>query len=66
MIAYEEIFNSSVLEVVAPQTFLEFPMDYDGDKATDWLGRLGSGSVDRKVAFFGKVHVLSNRLAHSH
>ncbi|KAI0935207.1 hypothetical protein AcW1_008812 [Taiwanofungus camphoratus] len=52
MIAYEEIFNSSVLEVVAPQTFLEFPMDYDGDKATDWLGRLGSGSVDRKVAFF--------------
>ncbi|KAI0371337.1 hypothetical protein BV20DRAFT_965535 [Pilatotrama ljubarskyi] len=52
MARYEELFESSVLEVVAPQPSLEFPAGYRGEQAADWISRLRSPSGDRKVAFF--------------
>ncbi|KAH9949090.1 TRAPP trafficking subunit Trs65-domain-containing protein [Amylocystis lapponica] len=48
----EELFNESVLEVIAPQASLEFPTDYDGDRAAGWLTRLSADGVDRRIAFF--------------
>ncbi|OJT14529.1 hypothetical protein TRAPUB_8932 [Trametes pubescens] len=52
MSSYEELFESSVLEVVAPQPFLEFPADYRGEQAQDWIARLRGPSGDRRTAFF--------------
>ncbi|KAI0360396.1 hypothetical protein OH77DRAFT_1418315 [Trametes cingulata] len=52
MTSYEELFESSVLEVVAPQPSLEFPTGYRGEQAADWISRLRSPSGDRKIAFF--------------
>ncbi|KZT04225.1 uncharacterized protein LAESUDRAFT_728468 [Laetiporus sulphureus 93-53] len=52
MATFEELFNSNVLEVIAPQTSLEFPAGYTGDRATEWLSRLRADPTDRKVAFF--------------
>ena len=58
MTSFEELFNSSVLQVFAPGSALEFPESIfnDGDKTKDWLSRLYAESTDRKVAFFGEVH----------
>ena len=50
---HEDWFEASVLEVVAPQPSLEFPVNYHGDQAADWIARLRGPSGDRKVAFFG-------------
>ncbi|OSX65862.1 hypothetical protein POSPLADRAFT_1131738 [Postia placenta MAD-698-R-SB12] len=52
MSSFEELFNASSLEVVAPQSSLEFPSDYHGDEAQTWLSRLHAESTDRKAAFF--------------
>ncbi|KAI0663675.1 TRAPP trafficking subunit Trs65-domain-containing protein [Cubamyces menziesii] len=49
---HEDWFEASVLEVVAPQPSLEFPVNYHGDQAADWIARLRGPSGDRKVAFF--------------
>ncbi|KAL7284913.1 hypothetical protein ACG7TL_000001 [Trametes sanguinea] len=52
MSSHEELFEASVLEVVAPQPSLEFPDGYEGEQAADWIARLRGPAGDRKVAFF--------------
>ncbi|KAI0646028.1 TRAPP trafficking subunit Trs65-domain-containing protein [Trametes meyenii] len=52
MSTYEDLFESSVLEVVAPNPSLEFPADLSAEQAADWIDRLRGPSADRKVAFF--------------
>ncbi|KAI0637607.1 TRAPP trafficking subunit Trs65-domain-containing protein [Trametes polyzona] len=52
MSSYEDLFEASVLEVVAPQPSLEFPTDYRGDQAADWIARLQGPAGDRRTAFF--------------
>ncbi|KAI0762189.1 TRAPP trafficking subunit Trs65-domain-containing protein [Trametes elegans] len=53
MSSYEDVFEGSVLEVVAPHPSLEFPAGYTGERAADWLSRLRGPTGDRRVAFFG-------------
>jgi hypothetical protein len=56
MSIFEELFNSAILEVVVPDTSVEFP---DASVAADeWLSRVNSQEVDRKQAFFGMPVVL--------
>jgi len=51
MATFEHIVNSAGLEVIVPNTTLGFPT---GDiAAEDWLARLKSKNVERKLAFFG-------------
>ncbi|KAJ7592385.1 TRAPP trafficking subunit Trs65-domain-containing protein [Mycena floridula] len=45
----EQLFNSANLNVVVPDTSLEYPPETTTD---DWLSRLNSGSLERKQAFF--------------
>ena len=53
MSSYEDLFESSVLEVIAPPPSLEFPSEYTGQKASNWIARLREPLADRKTAFFG-------------
>ena len=46
----EQIFASTTLDVVVPNTSVDFPSEESVD---DWLIRLRAGSVDRKQTFFG-------------
>jgi hypothetical protein len=46
----EQIFSTSELNVVVPDTSLEFPPESSAD---EWLGRVKIGKVERKQAFFG-------------
>ncbi|KAH6891793.1 hypothetical protein BKA70DRAFT_1085022, partial [Coprinopsis sp. MPI-PUGE-AT-0042] len=46
----EEIFSTSELEVVVPDTSLEFPTS--SVSVDEWLGRVKIGKVERKQAFF--------------
>ena len=58
MSTYEELFNESVLSVVAPHASLGLPKQEDTVETwTEWLGMLEKEETDRKMAFFGKVHV---------
>lgn len=59
MSSYEELFESSVLEVVAPQPSLEFPADYRAEQAQGWIARLRGPSGDRRTAFFGTLNSYS-------
>ncbi|KAH9856430.1 TRAPP trafficking subunit Trs65-domain-containing protein [Lenzites betulinus] len=52
MSSYEDLFEASVLEVVAPQPSLEFPADYNPKQAQDWIARLRGDAGDRRTAFF--------------
>ncbi|KAI0743068.1 TRAPP trafficking subunit Trs65-domain-containing protein [Daedaleopsis nitida] len=52
MSSHEDLFESSVLEVIAPPPSLEFPTDYAGEQAAEWLSRMRTPSADRKAAFF--------------
>lgn len=60
-ISFEDLFNSSILDVIVPVASIGLPSrtgtpegsSYINDK---WLGSLESETVDRKLAFFGKVH----------
>ncbi|KAH9938827.1 TRAPP trafficking subunit Trs65-domain-containing protein [Epithele typhae] len=52
MSSYEELFEGSVLEVIAPPPSFEFPANYSGDKAAEWLTHMREPIVDRKTAFF--------------
>lgn len=47
----EEIFSTSELEVVVPDTSFEFPTT--SVSVDEWLGRVKIGKVERKQAFFG-------------
>lgn len=51
MSVFEELFESAILEVVVPDTSIEFPTQSDAD---EWLGRVQSEEVERKQAFFGE------------
>ena len=53
MSSYEDLFESSVLEVIAPPPSLGFPSEYTGQKASNWIARLREPLADRKTAFFG-------------
>jgi hypothetical protein len=48
---FEELFNSAILEVVVPDTTVQFP---DQSAPDEWLETANSQKVDRKQAFFGK------------
>jgi len=51
MSVFERLFGSSVLNIVVPDTVLEYPPQTSTD---DWLARLESGKYERKQAFFGE------------
>ena len=53
MSSYGDLFESSVLSVIGPPPSLEFPSEYTGQKASDWIARLREPLADRKTAFFG-------------
>lgn len=52
MISFQDAFTNSALDVLAVDTSIAFPYDYDiqGD---DWLTVLKSADTERSVAFFG-------------
>ena len=54
MSGYEDLFESSVLEVIAPPPSLEFPTEYGAEKAQGWIARMRAPLGDRKTAFFGE------------
>ena len=57
MATFEQLFNQSVLSVIAPHASLGLPKQSDTlERWTEWLGRLEEETTDRKIAFFGKVH----------
>ena len=62
MSAFDELFESCILQVVSPQASLEFPKDYQSVKAAEWLSRLGEPSTDRTTAFFGSCHTSTSVL----
>jgi hypothetical protein len=51
MATREQLFNSTVLDVVVPETSLEYPPQTSVD---DWLRRLQDANLERKQAFFGE------------
>lgn len=54
---FEELFNQSVLSVVAPHASLGLPKQSDNlETWSEWLNRLEQEPTDRRTAFFGKVH----------
>lgn len=55
---FEELFNSSVLDVIVPVATAGFPSPSLEDPHVDdkWLEVLKEETTDRKLAFFGKVH----------
>lgn len=65
MSVFEDLFNSAVLELVVPDTSVQFP-DHSLDVALDdneWLSRACNQDVDRKQAFFGMyLRTMTNRL----
>ncbi|KAG6907317.1 hypothetical protein DXG01_009436 [Tephrocybe rancida] len=54
--SFEHLFASSVLNVVVPDTSVDYPPVGPPDK---WLGKLRSGSIERRQAFFGDSKFLS-------
>ncbi|GBE80412.1 hypothetical protein SCP_0301270 [Sparassis crispa] len=64
--SYEGAFNSSVLELVAPQESVGFPSGYGEKEAAEWLARLHEEGSDRKVAFFDEnlALILTIRFPH--
>jgi hypothetical protein len=51
MSALEQLFSSAELDVVVPDTSLEYP---PATPADDWLSRLKSENLERTQAFFGE------------
>jgi hypothetical protein len=61
---FEQLVNSSVLDVVVPDTSLEFP---SSPVADEWLERLKSTSLERNQAFFGVLlYVLNSDVLYQH
>lgn len=50
MSTFEGLFSSATLDVVVPDTSLEYPPSTPTD---DWLSRLRTGALERTQAFFG-------------
>ncbi|KAK0469510.1 TRAPP trafficking subunit Trs65-domain-containing protein [Desarmillaria tabescens] len=61
--SFEQLFGSAVLNVVVPDTSVEYPPSASPD---DWLSRLKSPSSERKLAFFDEQmnSYLTVRLSH--
>lgn len=62
MSTFEELFNTSTLDVIVPVASVGFPSqerETDADASSSWLNRLDAESIDRKTAFFGKVHYIA-------
>jgi hypothetical protein len=51
MSVFEELFNSAVLDVLVPDTSVQFP--HADDDPDEWLSRANNPELDRKQAFFG-------------
>jgi hypothetical protein len=51
--AYEQQFNSSLLEVIAPDAAVEFPTA--GANGDAWYAKLKAETGERTTAFFGEV-----------
>jgi hypothetical protein len=51
--AYEQQFNSSLLEVIAPDAAVEFPTA--GASGDAWYAELKADTGERTTAFFGEV-----------
>jgi hypothetical protein len=51
MAPFEEIVNSSTLDVIVPNVILDFPTKDTNHSA--WLSRLRSDEIARERAFFG-------------
>jgi hypothetical protein len=47
----EQLFSTSELDVVVPDTTLEFPSETTAD---EWLSRAKFSKIERKQAFFGQ------------
>ena len=58
MSSYEDLFEISVLDIIAPPPSLEFPSGYSPDKASEWLARVQGSQGDRKTVFFGAYALL--------
>jgi hypothetical protein len=52
LLSFEDLFGSCTLEVIAPDTSIDFP---EPGAADDWLVALKSSGTERRQAFFGKV-----------
>ncbi|KAI1783130.1 TRAPP trafficking subunit Trs65-domain-containing protein [Ganoderma leucocontextum] len=52
MSSYQELFESSALDIIAPPPSLEFPSGYTNEKASEWIARSRGSMGDRKSAFF--------------
>jgi hypothetical protein len=50
MSVFEELFNLVILEVIVPDTSVQFPDQSVVDK---WFSIMNGNKVDRKQAFFG-------------
>lgn len=62
MSTFEESFNTSVLDVIVPISSVGFPsQDPPANPAetSEWVETLQDEAVDRKTAFFGKVHYIT-------
>ena len=62
MSTFEELFNTSTLDVIVPVASVGFPtqeQEADADASSAWLNKLDAESIDRKTAFFGKVHYIA-------
>lgn len=58
MTTFEELFNKSTLSVVTPESSVLFPRQDDPSSWETWVERIENEIMDRKMAFFGKVHTL--------
>lgn len=61
--SFEHLFATSSLNVVVPDTSVEYPPTTDAD---DWLKRLQSSHVERKQAFFGESQNFCRFFNYSH
>jgi len=59
MSVFEELFNSAILDVLVPDTSVQFP--HADDDADEWLSRANNPELDRKQAFFGIAFVTKTR-----
>ena len=58
MAAFEDLFNTSLLEVLTPVSSAKVPPSNDSSISDSWLENIEDETTDRTLAFFGKVHTL--------
>ncbi|KIP06996.1 hypothetical protein PHLGIDRAFT_436056 [Phlebiopsis gigantea 11061_1 CR5-6] len=67
MTTFEELFNTSALSVVTPESSVSFPRQEDPSSWETWVERVEDESTDRKMAFFDEnlEIVLALRFEHA-